>query len=86
MELDTARCIVEVAENHDIYLDLREDYSGRGMYGKTTAGVVGSFKELIAAVAAAGVSLEEGSADAEEFIKDMQCITIDNMARDYIIY
>lgn len=40
MDRELAEAIVEAIENNGGEAELREDYSGRGMYGKTTTGVV----------------------------------------------
>lgn len=40
MELKTAEKIVDKLEGQGIEASLYADYSGRGMYGRTTAGVV----------------------------------------------
>lgn len=40
MNIEHARLIVAAAEETGIEAELREDYSGRGMYGRKTAGVV----------------------------------------------
>lgn len=40
MNRELAEALVQALEDEGIDAELREDYSGRGMYGKTTAGVV----------------------------------------------
>ena len=40
MDRKLAETLVQALEDEGIDAELREDYSGRGMYGKTTAGVV----------------------------------------------
>lgn len=41
MNIDTAREIVKTLKSDGFdEAELREEYSGRGMYGKTTAGIV----------------------------------------------
>ena len=39
MKLEVAKFLQEATENAGESCDLREDYSGRGMYGRTTAGI-----------------------------------------------
>ena len=74
----------EYAGNQEI--DLRDSYSGRGMYGKTTYGVVVSslpmlFVDTIQYIKEFG----EDSKFIEE-IPDFDDFRTDNMARDIIIY
>lgn len=40
MDIEDAKQIVKFLEEDDAEVSLREGYSGRGMYGKTTAGIV----------------------------------------------
>jgi hypothetical protein len=40
MELRTAQTLVDLIENNGEEAELHEDYSGRGMYGDTTSGIV----------------------------------------------
>lgn len=40
MDIEDAKQIVEFLEEEGDEVTLREKYSGRGMYGKTTAGIV----------------------------------------------
>jgi len=53
MTLEDAKKIV--ANSEDGELEVRENYSGRGMYGKTTVGVVGYQSDIQEAAQAAGV-------------------------------
>lgn len=41
MKLKHAQAIVDEAYQHSLNVTLYENYSGRGMFGKTTAAVVG---------------------------------------------
>lgn len=40
MDLEKARKAVDEMKSEGIECELREDYSGRGMYGKSTAAIV----------------------------------------------
>lgn len=84
VKLDTAQQIVKAAEFMGIDAELREDYSGRGMYGKATAAVViGSWTKFAAAVAQAAVD----SLDHDEVIADVEKAKWDNMGRsEMVIY
>jgi hypothetical protein len=69
----------------------RDDYSGRGMYGKETCAVIctelGAFLSVVAA-ATAMLAEEHGSSSGpvEEFIEDMRHVSVDSMGRDSLIY
>ena len=40
MDMELAEMIIEAMENNGMDAELRSDYSGRGMYGKSTHGIV----------------------------------------------
>jgi hypothetical protein len=78
--------VTEYAGNQEI--DLREDYSGRNMYGKTTYGVViSSVPTLLADVILflKETGLDGGIAILEQ-VPDFNDFRTDNMARDVILY
>ena len=65
MKKETAELIVE--NSYGEYLELRENYSGRGMYGETTTGIVGEMGDFLDAVANAYMNLlEEMNEDYSE--------------------
>ncbi len=88
MRLKTAEALVNIGTD----LELREEYSGRGMYGKKTNGVVGKLSDLLISVANAAFDLgvdcdgENGMTDFDEFMKDVENIKSDNMGRDNMIF
>lgn len=59
MTLDDAKKIVDIARENGVGLGLRPTYSGRGMFGKTTAGVVGGTVEIVEAATLAGLKPRE---------------------------
>jgi hypothetical protein len=76
----------ELLGNVNYNIDVREDYSGRGMYGRTTAGVV--VEDLSEFLSAVGEAIEYGDEDeiamiAEELQKG---VSTDSMGRSMIIY
>ena len=85
MELKLAQAIVEAVEDMGDEATVCEDYSGRGMYGASTAGVV---------VPSVGVVLTAVIARAHLFVDQTGCplfdegdhFSTDNMGRDMIIY
>jgi hypothetical protein len=61
-----------ISKAEETGLDVRHDYSGRGMFGKTCLGVVGAMEDLDALL-----SEVKGSASG---------LRKDNMGLDYIYY
>jgi len=56
MKLESAEAIVDFLGNEGIEAEVYEDYSGRGMFGSTTAGVVaGVATEITWAMGRAGI-------------------------------
>jgi hypothetical protein len=86
MTRETADLLVENGRDIELY----DGYSGRGMYGERTCGVVyGSTGDLLAAVAAAAKMLtlgDEGEARADGFIEEVRRLRFDDMARRQIAY
>jgi hypothetical protein len=87
MKLESAELLVEVLEGF-IPIDLYEDYSGRGMYGKTTSGVtVNGLTEFMNGI---GYFLQScGEEDAEQVRalgEALTGLTSDHMGYDIIIY
>ncbi len=99
MRPETAKVIIEAAKEMGKEVTLRDDYSGRGMYGKQTAAVIGRQNDIIVCIARAGVVLgaheeaRENNADQEEnqfidsddFLEDIEKLRWDNMGRDDIV-
>jgi hypothetical protein len=95
MKLEHAAAIVEGAYDMgrgEDEIRIAADYSGRGMYGQTTAGIVfDSLGTLLEAVAytVAGLAAEDEDADSEAvaaLIDDLRRVRQDNLGRDTIIY
>jgi len=81
MELEIAKALAELMESHGIDVDLRETYSGRFMYGETTAGlVIPRVVDLIQFVWNNMAELVEMN------LPDMSELRSDNMARSMIVY
>lgn len=92
---EIAEIIVKAAKDKELDgFSIYENYSGRGMYGKTTTGVNFPNKSsLLQAVAAASVMIcyktmidESNVITLSDFIEELGKISQDNMAMDYIIY
>lgn len=86
MDHKTAEMLVEAAETIGIDVTLYENYSGRGMYNKTTTGVVGGITGLMAACLQAGVDNAENTQLLEEVGEDLLAARIDSMGFQFIIY
>ncbi len=90
MKLLHAELIAEAADQLGLEVKVYADYSGRGMYGKTTAGLVGSLSDIVQAIACAAVALGENVNDADydtdDFVDDLR-LSMDCMGRsDIILY
>lgn len=88
MDRRLAEYIVEVscACDYDSEAHVREDYSGRGMYGKTTSGVVISDSTIVATIFFENA--EEISELQEEgnLPHSIGRLNTDGMGRSFIIY
>lgn len=93
MDKDLAETLVQVLEDNGIDAELRESYSGRGMYGKATSGVVlkGNIGDVLAAVinnATCFIAEEEEPVEffdlSEKF--SIHNIRTDSMGLDMIVY
>ena len=70
MELKLAEKIVNIClHNSSHEIELREDYSGRGMFGKTTAAVIVEYESAI--TEAIGSFLVDASEDDIEEINEL---------------
>lgn len=59
-----------IEESGDEDLRIRENYSGRGMMGKTCTGIVGDQRSIIALIAEAGVKIGTDQAEAAREVHD----------------
>jgi len=79
--------VVAAAEDLGVNLEHYKDYSGRGMYGSKTDGIVGNMSDLILCVGHAAFKAgADGDEEFEEGLSDLQNLRMDNMACDMIIY
>lgn len=69
MNLTTAQIFEKVGDFEGIEVSITEDYSGRGMYGKTTVGIVIESKDDIFKLLA---SLIDPSADIDFFVNQIE--------------
>jgi len=89
MILEIATAISLAAADLGLEIEVREGYSGRGMYGATTTGLVyRSETDLLRAIAlVAGTIAEEQGLDALDlFIEGLAELSTDDLGRQRIIY
>jgi hypothetical protein len=101
MKIEIAEIIVNAAEEIGLDMSLRENYSGRGMFGKTTTGIIyNSEGDLLQAVGCAAANLKQAELEApnyrddsdtktltvEEFLNAIRRTSRDNMGHSGIIY
>lgn len=94
MKLETAKLLKAAANHAGIDLEINEDYSGRGMYGRTTTAIeVESSNDIFAILA---VFVDESfdidhesnlvEADRYEAMEDIASIKSDSLGRQVIFY
>jgi hypothetical protein len=87
LTLEQAEAILDVVEEHgwnlDGDLEIREDYSGRGMYGEETAAFVGRGSQGPVFMAI-GVLVERGKIGEEEAERMLR--RADSMGLGWVIY
>lgn len=90
MRQSTAEALARAAFALDIECTIYPDYSGRGMFGKETCGIVIARTSTVAALAAQAVwtICDEGQdvQRANDLIQDLRRLSTDNMGHDVIIY
>ena len=89
MKKEIAEALIEIMEEfcEENAAKIYEEYSGRGMYGdKTTGIVVSSVGDLIAAIISRADLLVEDEYEFTDAKFDVKSIRIDSLGRDTIIY
>jgi hypothetical protein len=95
MEKSIAKHIIAASETIGLGLELREDYSGRSMYGSETFAIVGDEREFRQAICYAAATIEdaEGTAedpedvfDLDQFCEEMASLRTDNMGRSSLVW
>jgi hypothetical protein len=88
MRQQTAEMLVSAGEDLGIECRVYEDYSGRGMYGKTTWAIVVPCQLSVVALAARAVQVAMGAGDegdVDSIIEDVDRLSSDGMGRDSVI-
>lgn len=92
MKKEIAEAILEASETIGLNLEMREDYSGRGMYGDKTHAIVGDADEFRQATCYAAVMItqsedeEDSQVTVDEYIEAMAKIRTDNMGRSDLVW
>ena len=100
MKKELANFILKACENSDTFFDgdgmpeIYENYSGKGMFGKKTTGIVCSNKmSLIAAVSCETIErlgysndTDDEAVDLHEMLEDIRHIKTDSMGNQTILY
>ena len=93
MDLKLAEMLVQVCEDEGLDVRLRESYSGRGMYGKDTAGVVieGDTTDILRAVINNATCFIAEESEPVEFFDLSEMFTVngfkmDSMGKGMILY
>lgn len=86
MDMELAEMIIEAIENNGMDAELRSDYLGRGMYGKSTHGIVTECE--IGEIMAAVINNADIFVEDEEpiFGKFIELIRSDSMGLSNILY
>lgn len=98
MKKETADLVCAALDESGVEYTRRDDYSGRGMYGKTTVGiVVGGMGTFVGAAVRAAFAMGQADStrygdaeppiDPEDFAREIARVRTDNMGRsDVIVY
>jgi len=91
MKKELAERIVEILREFDDRAEIYEDYSGRGMFGRTTTGVVFSnYTALMQALYCLGHDIAEECVDDDteyyDTLAEIGKFRFDNLGLDYIVY
>ena len=89
MNLDIAQGIAEAGQNEGIDIEVYHDYSGRGMYGRTTAGLqIQDIGDFGTACAAYGYKLcQEGKfLTFGKLTQELMGTSQDSLGRGLIVY
>lgn len=84
MDKELAETLVQVLEDEGIEASLRESYSGRGMYGETTAGVAldGDAGDILRAVINNATCFIKEEEEPVEFFDLSERFSIGNLRQD----
>jgi hypothetical protein len=82
-----AAALVKAGLEDGMEIELVSDYSGRGMFGNSTAAVdCGNERTLRRAIAYVAANCEPGSDDAEEVIEEAGNLRTDSLGNGIVVY
>ena len=85
MRIDTADAIHAVAVDLGLDVTLVKDYSGRGMFGAKTTGLVGTIPDIMKAVASLAYDFGLADASAADFLNEVGGLSIDDFGKNQSI-
>lgn len=89
MELHAAELVKKAADYNDYDISIYKEYSGRGMFGETTTGLVCSdINVLIKVIAFASKMFtpDDNYLFFEDFLNDLLPVKMDSLGKDVIFY
>lgn len=89
MKYQAAKLIYKAAQENDYEVELIENYSGRGMFGKTTTGLVLADINVFIRVVAFASKMFVADNDYlffEDFLNDFLPVKMDSLGNDFIFY
>lgn len=87
MNKEVAEKLVEVGQDEGLETELREDYSGRGMFGDKTAAVcTATLGDIILCFTLCGIDMEPDSLLLDELTNAARRLRWDSMGRGVVVY
>jgi hypothetical protein len=87
MKLETAQALERAAFDVGVEVEARESYSGRGMFGDTTAAVeFAHWRDLLVAVAQAALDADDEAGEDAELLEELHRLRFDDMGLGHVAY
>lgn len=87
MTLEVAQGIADAAADLGVDVRVNKGYSGRGMFGKKTTGLVyNNWRSLLQAVAEYSARAINEGTNFDDLMDDLRDLSEDNLGREIIIY
>jgi hypothetical protein len=81
----TQDTLKSICEDSGGEVEFRNSYSGRGMYGSTCVGIVGSMSDCMVVIGEV-IKSAEGNPGFEDTVDQLLSFSTDSMGRDVILY
>ena len=79
--------IEEAANELGFEVEVRDEYSGRGMFGETAHAIVmNDENDFYVAAISVAFKIDNDTEESDDFIQDMQDITFDSMGSSIVAY